>query len=231
MTIHRERQQLPERGISCYRSTMKVQMSAEPTLGWWCCQPSMAVMCSIRSEVLNRCTISTIQLKTSADRESEAFKTISWGSDYEGSESVDTQSSASTEAGELSETSEDHAFVVSDGEPSSSASSALSLLVADHLPSVEQDGLFVNEVGHRWPVGWWMRMAIWSSSTWSSGALGRSACLRVAESSNSDSLLLCGRKVLIWDLHTRRGHGGSEVCRGLSTCRQSSNGLDSEPSE
>ncbi|KAJ6003793.1 hypothetical protein N7540_013093 [Penicillium herquei] len=137
MTIHRERQQLPERGISCYRSTMKVQMSAEPTLGWWCCQPSMAVMCSIRSEVLNRCTI---------NRESEAFKTISWGSDYEGSESVDTQSSASTEAGELSETSEDHAFVVSDGEPSSSASSALSLLVADHLPSVEQDGLFVNEV-------------------------------------------------------------------------------------
>ncbi|KAJ6003923.1 hypothetical protein N7540_013205 [Penicillium herquei] len=90
----------------------------------------------------------------SAHLDSEALEVHSWCSDYEGSESVYTRSSASTEATDkLSETSDDREFVVSDGEPSSSASSALSLLVAEHLPSVEQDGSFVNEVGRRWPVG------------------------------------------------------------------------------
>ncbi|KAJ6003830.1 hypothetical protein N7540_013112, partial [Penicillium herquei] len=84
----------------------------------------------------------------SAHRDSETFEAILWCGDYEDVESAYTQSSASTEADELSETSEDHAFVVSDGEPSSSPSSASSFLAADHLPSVEQDGLFVNE-----PVG------------------------------------------------------------------------------
>ncbi|KAJ5726777.1 hypothetical protein N7493_005804 [Penicillium malachiteum] len=59
-----------------------------------------------------------------------------------------TQSSASTEADEPSETSKDCAFVVSDGEPSSGASSASSLLFTDYLPSVEQKGVFVNK-----PIG------------------------------------------------------------------------------
>ncbi|KAJ5737367.1 uncharacterized protein N7483_002492 [Penicillium malachiteum] len=90
----------------------------------------------------------------SAHLERESFEVLSWCSDYEEAESYYTQSSASTEAtDELSETSEDRAFVVSDGEPSRSASSTSSFPGTNQLPSVEQDGSCVNEVGRRWPVG------------------------------------------------------------------------------
>ena len=82
----------------------------------------------------------------SAHLDSEAFEAIPWCGDDEEAESAYTQSSTSIEADELSETSEDRAFVVSDGEPSSGASSTSSLLFTDHLPSVEQDGGVVNEV-------------------------------------------------------------------------------------
>ncbi|KAJ6003791.1 hypothetical protein N7540_011198 [Penicillium herquei] len=87
----------------------------------------------------------------SAHFERESFEVLSWCSDYEESESVYTQSSVSTEAtDEPSETSEDRAFVVSDGEPSRSASSTSSFPGTNQLPSVEQDE---SCVGRRWPVG------------------------------------------------------------------------------
>ncbi|KAJ5737335.1 uncharacterized protein N7483_002460 [Penicillium malachiteum] len=83
----------------------------------------------------------------------EAFEVQSWCSDYEGTGSFQTRSTASTEAaGELSETSEDLWYVMSDGEPSRSASSASGLSGTNHLPSVEQDGSYSNEVGRKWPV-------------------------------------------------------------------------------
>ncbi|KAJ5737277.1 uncharacterized protein N7483_002402 [Penicillium malachiteum] len=89
----------------------------------------------------------------SVDLGNEAFEVQSWCSDYEGAGSFQTRSTASTAAtNELSETSEDRAFVLSDGEPSRSASSASGLSGTNHLPSVEQDGSYPNEVCRKWPV-------------------------------------------------------------------------------
>ncbi|KAJ6016433.1 hypothetical protein N7540_011024 [Penicillium herquei] len=82
----------------------------------------------------------------------EELDAQSWCSDYDEVESLAAQSTTQA-TDELSDTSEDLSFVISDGQSFSSASSASDLPGLSRLPNAEPYGPYPNEVGHISPVG------------------------------------------------------------------------------